>query len=301
MSSTIDANPMAAVTRDARAHAESATTWLFVPGDRPDRFDKAATSGADAVIIDLEDAVAPAAKPTARRYALEYVATRPAYIRINGSNTEFFADDLNGIAGADEGLRGIVLPKSERFEQFAELDHRLPEGAVVIALLETPAGILAAGEVATAPRVTRLAFGSADFLLDTEIEDEQLGLLLARSHLVLAARAAGQPGPIDGITTTLDNPMTVIRDAENARRLGFAGKLCIHPRQAVPAARGFAPSASAYAWAQQVIEVAAASNGGAVRVDGEMIDTPRLARARSIAERRRRFAAAIDQLSVEET
>jgi citrate lyase subunit beta/citryl-CoA lyase len=284
------------VTTDARTHAESAFTWLFVPGDRPERFDKAAGSGADAVVIDLEDAVAPTMKPTARRFALEYVATKPAYVRINGTDTAFFADDLDGVASAGEGLRGVVLPKSERAEQFAELDRRLPVGVVVIALVETPAGILGAQEVAKAPRVTRLAFGSADFVLDTEIEDEQQGLLLARSELVLAARAAGLVGPIDGITTTLDNPKAVTVDAENGRRLGFAGKLCIHPRQVGPAARGFAPSGADYSWAQRVIETAAASDGAAVRVDGEMIDKPRLARARSIAERHRRLAAAIEIL-----
>jgi citrate lyase subunit beta / citryl-CoA lyase len=288
--------PMEGVAPYAWTHAESAFTWLFVPGDRPERFDKAAGSGADAVIIDLEDAVAPAMKPIARRSALDYVAKKPAYVRINGTDTSFFADDLDAIASAGEGLRGVVLPKSERAEQFAELDRRLPDGAVVIALVETPAGILGAWEIATAPRVTRLAFGSADFMLDTEIEDDQQGLLLARSTLVLAARAAGLGGPIDGITTSLDNPEMVTRDAENGRRLGFAGKLCIHPRQVGPAARGFAPSAADYSWAQRVIEAAAASNGAAVRVDGEMIDKPRLARARSIAERHRTLAAVIGNL-----
>lgn len=134
-------------------HASRAYTWLFVPGDRPDRFEKAAACGADAVIIDLEDAVAPADKPAARRAALEYVASRPAYIRLNGTDTEFFAGDLEGFAHAGDGLRGVMLPKSERLEQFTALDARLPSGVVVIALVETPSGILAASELARAPRV----------------------------------------------------------------------------------------------------------------------------------------------------
>lgn len=272
-------------------HASRACTWLFVPGDRPDRFGKAAASGADAVIIDLEDAVAAADKPAARRSALKYVSSQPAYIRMNGTATDFFTEDLDGIARAGEGLRGVVLPKSERAEQFAALDAQLPTGVVVIALVETPSGVLAASEVARAPRVTRLAFGSADFLLETEIEDEREGLLAARSQLVLAARAAGHPGPIDGITTTLDDPRAVTRDAEYGRRLGFAGKLCIHPRQVGPAARGLAPSAAEYSWAQRVIDAAAGSHGAAVRVDGEMIDRPRLARAETIVDRHRQLAA----------
>lgn len=272
-------------------HASRAYTWLFVPGDRPDRFEKAAACGADAVIIDLEDAVAPADKPAARRSALEYVASRPAYIRLNGTDTEFFAGDLEGFAHAGDGLRGVMLPKSERLEQFTALDARLPSGVVVIALVETPSGILAASELARAPRVARLAFGSADFLLDTEIEDEREGLLVARSQLVLAARAAGLPGPVDGITTSLDDPRAVTSDAQHARRLGFAGKLCIHPRQVGPAERGLAPSAAEYSWAQRVIDAAASSQGAAVRVDGEMVDKPRLARAQTIVERHRQLTA----------
>jgi citrate lyase subunit beta/citryl-CoA lyase len=290
MTATVDPTSPADGGFGSLEHASRAYTWLLVPGDRPDRFGKAAASGADAVIIDLEDAVAPAAKGTARRSALDYLSSRPAYIRLNGTDTEFFAEDLDALAGAGNGLRGVIVPKAERPDQFKALDARLPSGVAVVALVETPSGILAAGELARAPRVARLAFGSADFQLETEIEDERDGLLVARSQLVLAARAAGQGGPIDGITTRLDDPTAVTRDAAYARRLGFAGKLCIHPRQIGPAARGFAPSSAEYSWAQQVIDAAGGSEGAAVRVGGEMIDRPRLARARTIIERHRQLA-----------
>ena len=275
----------------ATDHAARAFTWLFVPGNRPDRFEKAAGSGADAVIIDLEDAVAPDDKATARKAALEYVSSKPAYIRINGSTTEFFDDDVAAVGAAGDQLRGIMLPKSEDHDQFAALDDKLPDDTAVIALIETPAGILAAAAIAQAPRVARLAFGNADFLLDTEIEDESLGLLFARSQLVLASRAAGLSGPIDGITTSLDDPKRVSEDAEHGRRLGFAGKLCIHPKQIHPSEQGFAPSAADTSWAQRVVDAAGSSEGAAVRVDGEMIDRPRLERAQLIWKRHERFSS----------
>ena len=295
MTATADHSSAAGHAGAPAGHARRAYTWLFVPGNRPDRFKPAADSGADAIIIDLEDAVAPADKPAARRCALDYLSSRPAYVRVNGTNTEFFAADLDALAHAGEPLRGVMLPKSERSDQFTALDELLPAGAVAVALIETPGGILGAPELATAPRVSRLAFGSADFQLDTEIEDEHRGLLVARSLLVLASRAAGLAGPIDGITTSLDDPERVTRDAEDGRQLGFAGKLCIHPRQIRPSARGFAPSAAEYSWARHVIDAAAASQGAAVRVDGEMIDRPRLMRARAIWERHQQFSTVTGQ------
>jgi citrate lyase beta subunit len=295
MSKTVGRASAVGQAESPAEHARRACTWLFVPGNRPDRFKKAADSGADAIIIDLEDAVAPADKTTARRSALDYLSSRPAYVRVNGTNNDFFAADLEAIAHAGERVRGVVLPKSEHASQFTALDELLPAGAVAVALIETPRGMLAAPELASAPRVSRLAFGSADFQLDTEIQDEQRGLLVARSLLVLASRAANLAGPVDGITTALDDPSRVTRDAEDGRQLGFAGKLCIHPRQVGPSARGFAPSAAEYSWARHVIDAAAASQGAAVRVDGEMIDRPRLARARAIWERHQQFAQVTEE------
>ena len=290
MSSALETNPSNTEPGTAADHAAHAFTWMFVPGNRPDRFEKAADSGADAVIIDLEDAVAPDDKPSARADALKYVSSKPAYIRINGSTTEFFDDDVEAVAAAGDQLRGIMLPKSEDPEQFANLARRLPDDTVVIALIETPAGILGAAAIAQSPRVARLAFGNADFMLDTEIEDESLGLLFARSQLVLASRAAGLGGPIDGITTSLDDPRRVSEDAEHGRRLGFTGKLCIHPKQIQPSEQGFAPSAADTSWAKRVVDAAGSSEGAAVRVDGEMIDRPRLERAQLICKRHRRFS-----------
>jgi citrate lyase subunit beta/citryl-CoA lyase len=282
---------------DAAEHARGALTWLFVPGDRPERFPTAAGSGADAVILDLEDAIAPDAKERARRSVKEYLlAGNPAYVRVNGERTEPHAADLAALADVGRSLRGVMVPKAEQVATFDEVDRVLPRGAVAIALIETAAGVHGAYELAAASRVTRLAFGSADLMLQTGIEDEPRGLLLARSTLVLASRAAGLEGPIDGITTALDDPAVARRDAEDGRRLGFAGKLCLHPRQIVPVLEGSTPSASTVEWARRVLDAVAQAHGQAVRFEGQMVDLPLLERARRISARRRRIEAIINEL-----
>jgi citrate lyase subunit beta/citryl-CoA lyase len=267
-------------------HARTALTWLFVPGDRPERFPKAAGSGADAVILDLEDAVAPEHKEDARRAVREYLlAGNAGYVRINGEGTGYHAADLASLADIGAPLRGVMVPKSERVTTFERVDAALPPGAVLIALVETATGVLHAYEIAGAPGVVRLAFGSADLMLQTGIEDKALGLVLARSTLVLASRAAGLEGPIDGITTDLDSPAVARHDAEDGRGLGFAGKLCLHPRQIAPVVQGFEPAASESEWAAHVLEAVAQAHGQAVRLEGQMIDRPVLERAQRISAR----------------
>jgi citrate lyase subunit beta/citryl-CoA lyase len=217
-------------------------------------------------------------------------------VRINGEGTEYHAADLDALADVGSPLRGVMVPKSERVATFERLAGVLPAGAVVIALIETAAGIHGAYDLAAAPRVTRLAFGSADLMLQTGIEDEGLGLLLARSTLVLASRAAGLEGPIDGITTNLDSQAVARHDAENGRGLGFAGKLCLHPRQVEPALQGFAPAAGEARWATQVLDAVAQAHGQAVRFKGQMVDRPLLERAQRISRRQRRIQTRIDEV-----
>jgi citrate lyase subunit beta/citryl-CoA lyase len=271
-------------------HARGALTWLFVPGDRPDRFAKATASGADAVILDLEDAVAPQSKAFARQSSREYLlAGNPAYVRVNGADSEYHHTDLMALSALEDQLRGVVLPKSEQVESFDQLDRVLPKGAVAVALIETAAGVNNAYEIAAAPRVARLAFGSADFTLQTGIEDEPRGLLLARSTLVVGSHAGGLEGPIDGITTALDDDDAAQHDAEDGRRLGFAGKLCLHPRQIAPVLRGFTPPARDVMWASEILSAAEGAGGRAIRVRGQMVDLPLLRRARQLMSRQQRI------------
>jgi citrate lyase subunit beta / citryl-CoA lyase len=256
-------------------------SYLFVPGNRPDRFEKARQSGADAVILDLEDAVQSAHKDLARQAVAAWLApARPVYVRINGTGTPWFERDLE-VVGLP-GVLGIVLPKAEHPEQVAPVAGLLAGEARVLPLLETALGVWNARALAQAPRVERLAFGSVDFQLDTGITGEQEELLYARSRLVLASRVAGILPPVDGVTMALDDMTRLREDVARARRLGFGGKLCIHPRQVEMINRGFAPIEAEQAWARRVLEAVETSGAGALRLDGELIDRPVIERARSI-------------------
>lgn len=257
-----------------------ARSLLFVPGSRPDRFDKALAAGADAVVIDLEDAVPPADKDRARDAVAAWLAPgRAVVVRINGAGTGWFHDDL--VLCARPGVAAVMLPKAECADQVAALRDA---GAVaVIPLIESAAGFAALAAVAGAPGVQRLAFGSIDIQVDLgmrdPLEDELLPL---RSQLVLASRLAGLQPPIDGVSTAIDDAERLREDVLRARRLGFGGKLCIHPRQVEGVNRHFAPSAAERAWAQRVLAAAATAGGAAVALDGRMVDQPVILRAQAI-------------------
>jgi citrate lyase subunit beta/citryl-CoA lyase len=254
-------------------------TPLFVPANRPERFAKAAGSGADAIIIDLEDAVAPADKAGARDAFVG--AALPAgvavFLRINPSHTEFHEDDLAAARG--KKLAGVMLPKAESPVEI----QRIAAGAglKVIALIETARGIAAARDIARTPGVARLAFGSIDFCADIGAAHMRDALLAARSEIVLAARLGGLDAPLDGVTTAIDDAALVEDDARYAASLGFGGKLCIHPRQIAAALLGFAPTAAEIDWARRIL----AAGPGAVSIDGAMVDAPVQARARRILQR----------------
>jgi citrate lyase subunit beta/citryl-CoA lyase len=255
-------------------------SYLFVPGDRPERFAKARASGADAVIVDLEDAVAPANKGAARdAVAGALDAEHPVVLRINGADTAWFEDDAR--LAAHPGVSAVMLTKAAAVDAVAAL-RTASGGKPVLALVESAAGMANLTALAAAQGVARLVFGSIDFQLDLDIADDDLALLPFRMQLVLASRVANLPPPVDGVTTALDDAVRIESEARRARSLGFGAKLCIHPRQ-VPIVNGaFSPGAAEVAWAQRVVEAAAASGGAAVAVDGKMVDAPVLARARRL-------------------
>ncbi|HWF07224.1 MAG TPA: CoA ester lyase [Bryobacteraceae bacterium] len=250
-------------------------SYLFVPGNRPDRFAKACASGADSVIIDLEDAVPPAERLAARENVARWLtAEHPVCVRINGAGTEWFRDDL-AICQAP-GVAGVVLPKAERVEDIEAI------GAPVLPIVETARGFWNVAPIAHSPPVQRLLFGSIDFQVDLGINGEGEELLYFRSQLVLVSRVAGLPAPVDGITTTFDSPEPVRADTQRARRLGFGGKLCIHPKQIAPVHECFGSTKEEAAWAKRVVEASSKAGGAAVSLDGEMIDRPVVARALEI-------------------
>jgi citrate lyase subunit beta/citryl-CoA lyase len=261
-----------------------ATTWLFVPGDTPHRFGKAAAAGADAVIIDLEDAVHPEDKETARAEALRWLnAGGRAWIRVNAAGTHWSTDDIGAVAEAP-GLLGIVVPKAENPSALSVI-ARLKPGVPVVALVETAVGLHRVHDLAAAPGVARLAFGSVDLAADLAAEDSHDAMLLARTTIVLASRVAGLPAPIDGVSTDIRDAGAVEESARRARHLGFRGKLCIHPDQLGPARRGLAYSEREIAWAYGVLEAAGMRAGATTGPDGQMIDKPVIDRARAILQR----------------
>lgn len=272
-------NPIA----DPRAGAASSLgssqrSLLFVPGSRPDRFDKALAAGASAVILDLEDAVAPADKDSARAALRAWLRPDMAVIvRINSVDTPWFVDDL-ALCGAP-GVAAVMCPKAERADTLAAV---MGAGArALLPLVESAAGLAGLAGLAAAPGVLRLAFGSIDLQADLGLRDATEDELLPfRLQLVMASRLAGIGAPIDGVSTAIEDEDGLRRDVLRARRLGFGGKLCIHPRQVASVNRHLAPAPEELAWAERVL--AAAAGGAAVAVDGKMVDRPVLLRAQAI-------------------
>ena len=232
------------------------------------------------MIIDLEDAVAPPDKDAARAAVSAWLQPGHAVIvRINGADTPWFAADL-ALCGAP-GVAGVMLPKAERPETLAQVRAAGARG--LLPLVESAAGIANLDAIARAPGVWRLAFGSIDLQVDLGLKDATEDELLPfRLQLVLASRLAGIGAPVDGVSTAIDDADRLQQDVARARRLGFAGKLCIHPKQVGPVNAGMAPSAAERAWAQRVLAAAAAAGGAAVAVDGKMVDKPVLLRAEAI-------------------
>ncbi|HEY1225805.1 MAG TPA: CoA ester lyase [Ramlibacter sp.] len=256
-------------------------SYLFVPGDRPDRFAKACASGAHAVIVDLEDAVAPEHKASARSALASWLhPDHPVMVRVNASDTAWFREDC-ALAGRP-GVAGIMLPKAERLQDIESL--RAAGAAVVLPLVETAVGYDQARTLAGAPGVQRLVFGSIDFQLDLGITGDDEALLAFRSGLVLASRLAGIAAPVDGVSTAIDDPAQLAADAGRARRLGFGAKLCIHPKQVQGVNAAFSPSGAEVRWASRVLDAAAKAGGAAVAVDGKMVDRPVLLRAQAILD-----------------
>lgn len=264
-------------------------SYLFVPGDRPERFGKALASAADAVVVDLEDAVAPQAKQSAREAVAELLAAgrdlERIVVRINDEATPWFDADLALVR--DGGARTVMLPKAERLSTIERLRSACP-GIAVLPLIESARGVLAAEALAAADGVVRLVFGTVDYALDMDLQGElatTVGLDAAAARLALASRAAGLLPPVAGVTVAIDDEAQLRADMQRARAHGFAAKLCIHPKQIAPLHALLAPSADELAWAQRVLAAAEAAGAAAVQLDGRMVDKPVIERARRIVQR----------------
>jgi citrate lyase subunit beta/citryl-CoA lyase len=251
---------------------------LFVPGHRPDRFDKAAQV-ADIAVIDLEDAVDVDAKRHARVAVRTWLrAGGQAVVRVNAAGTPWHEADVHALRNIPT-LRAIMLPKAESAAQCERAHRDAGEESPIVALTESALGLAAVDAIANSPAVVRLAFGSIDYALDIAANESWDAMLWARSSIVQASRAAGLAGPIDGVTTSLDAPERAAEDARKARGLGFAAKLCIHPAQIEGVAAAFEPSFDEVTWAREVL---AAGSTGAARIRSQMVDKPVRIRAERI-------------------
>lgn len=268
----------------------SPLTWLYVPGDRPERFAKAAASGTDVVIIDLEDAVAPAHKPRAREEALRWLATAaPASVevRVNALGTPWAAEDLRAL-GDVPALRAVRLPKvGSRGEVQAALKALRARRVGLCCLIETAGGVEAAHEIASAPRVAAITLGEADLAADLGVTDPD-ALCWARSRIVIAARAAGLPAPALSAFPNVSDLAGLAESCRAGRRLGFRGRTAIHPRQVPVIAAAFAPSAAELADARRVVDsfrlAAEAGDGVVALADGRMLDPAVVAQAQRLLD-----------------
>ena len=259
-------------------------SYLFVPGNRPDRFDKAMQSGADTVIIDLEDAVSPAEKMQARKAVIDYLTPEHGIcLRVNGTESDWFNDDLE--LCTLPGVNSIMLPKVETMDQVNRITGRIKGDVPVLPFIETAQGFSNLGNIAAAHGVQRLVFGTLDFMLDLGLNTDGDEINAIRLQLVLASRIAGIASPVEGVTQDIRDLDRLQLDSRRARNLGFGGKLCIHPSQVELVNSCFSYSPDEIAWARRVLAAAELSNGSAVSLDGKMIDKPVIERAEIIISR----------------
>lgn len=269
----------------------NARSLLFVPGNRPERFEKAIKSGADAVVLDLEDSV-PAAD---KQFALRNIADVwerlnqqpiPIVVRINAiGDGQLGTNDLKWLATLAP-LAGVMVPKVESSETLDAACGKLPT-VPLLPLIESAAGYLSIRSIAAHSQVLRLAVGHIDFMADTGVQcsEDERELDPLRFEVAMVSRVCRLAPAIDGVTAAIQNDELVCKDARRASRFGFGGKLCIHPRQVGPVHSAFAPTEEELHWANRVIAADTASGGATVQLDGRMVDLPVVLRARAVLER----------------
>lgn len=261
----------------------SARSFLFVPANRPERYAKALASCADAVIVDLEDAIAPADKLLARQALLQTVANLDnaqrsrLLVRINAAGTPWHADDLAALRDlCNLGIAAIMVSKAESPATLTDVAVAAGSPCSLLPLIESVAGLDAADALAASPHVLRLAFGHLDFQADAGLacDDAELELVPVRLALVLASRRAGLAPPVDGISPGTQDTAQLVLDTARSRRGGFRGKLCIHPAQVAAVNAAFSPTAQEIDWALRVQAAFETSGCGVFSLDGRMVDAP---------------------------
>ncbi|MXX55193.1 MAG: CoA ester lyase [Gemmatimonadetes bacterium] len=263
---------------------------LFVPGDRPDRYEKALAAGADAVCIDLEDAVAPGRKPGARASVTRFLANRPrpsavaVIVRLNDPDTDEGERDAGALR--DQPPDAVMIPKVTTAEGVRRASRLVGAAMPLLPIIETARGLENAARIgASSPAVAALLFGGFDLSVELGAEPDWESLLYARSRVVHAAAVSGLEA-IDMPSRDLRRTAGLRAEAENARRLGYSGKVAIHPAQIEVIHEVFTPSAEEVERARRIVEADRAAGGGAVALDGRMVDRPVVEAARRVLARK---------------
>ncbi|HLS16849.1 MAG TPA: CoA ester lyase [Paenalcaligenes sp.] len=275
----------------------SIRSFLFVPASRVDRFEKALDTEADAIIIDLEDAVAIDAKAAARDALCDWVeeqikedesVLKRIWVRINPLNSPWGHDDMDALS--EFPLGGWVVPKAENTYDIEQVVTLKPKRTQLALLIETAVGLAHARLLSSLEGVDRLMFGTLDFQLDLDMKCDALETQLNafRAELTLASRLAGLAAPVDGVTPSTTDTELLEQSVQQARAYGFGAKLCIHPRQVEGVNKGFMPSAEEHEWAQRVVAANEKHQGAAFSVDGKMVDAPVIALAEQIIQQYQR-------------
>jgi citrate lyase beta subunit len=263
---------------------------LFVPAVRPDRFEKAVATGADAICLDLEDGVSFSQKDAARDKAMALLSDRPScraevIVRVNEPASELGERDLAALLAAGSRPDALMVPKVSGPETIRSLERRLAphfEGLPLVAQIETASGLAGVEAIAAAsPNIAVMFFGAVDLSAELGCAIEWDALLYARSRVVAAAALVG----VDAMDTPFMDvgaPDQLGNEARAVRRLGFTGKAAIHPTQVPIIQQAFSPDDAAVAWARRVVEAYEANEGGVLLVEGKLIERPVIASAQRI-------------------
>ena len=259
---------------------KSAQAFLFVPGNRADRILKSLNTNAHAIIIDLEDAVPLSDKEKARRTMLrvlpQILSANPSRIlvRINAYGSEFFNEDIQLLSIL--GVGAIVVPKAESKSQLFEIEKKLSRSISIIPMIESARGIDQLKDISSHPSVVRLTLGNIDLQanLGMKCSPAEEELLPLKFQMVLMSRLFELAPPIDGVTVEFTSTETIAADVQRAKSMGFSGKLCIHPSQIEPVIQGFMPTLAEVENAKAIVIADSNANGGAVQLNGKMVDRP---------------------------
>lgn len=254
---------------------------LFVPAHKPHLIEKATKTSADALFLDLEDAVAADEKQAARNAILTATSKTPLWVRVNDVRSSYFEEDMAYIRQCDfaeNKLQGLLLPKLEAPDDIEKIFEKLGKIVPLLGFVETAKGLSQCNELLAHSHLLTVIFGNLDFALDCGAKPTREALLFARSRLIIATKSTDKPAPLDGVTADFKDEALLASDLEHATSLGFGGRLCIHPSQTAPTLAAFMPTQDEIERARAILD--AAGDSLVAQLEGQMIDRPVIEQAR---------------------